>query len=161
MKKLRQAEVGVQRLFDRIRGLGHTLGPIVFQLPPDWHVNEGRLADFLNILPRRRRYAFEFRDASWNTPAIYKLLAKHNAALCIFHLAGVQSPLMLTADFTYVRLHGPGGKYQGSYDDRALGAWAKTLREWNLPTSYVYFDNDQSAYAAKNAIRMRQILNIE
>lgn len=158
MKKLRDPEAGLEKFFDRIRGLGKKLGPIVFQLPPQWPVNLERFENFLHVLPGRRRYAFEFRNPTWNTKDVYDLLKKRNAALCIFHLAGTQSPIELTADFTYIRLHGPGGKYQGSYDDASLRAWAKRIEKWDLPASYIYFDNDQAGYAPKNAARLRQML---
>lgn len=160
MKKLRDPEAALEKFFERIHGLGKKLGPIVFQLPPQWPADEDRLQHFLRALPRRRRCAFEFRNPSWNTPEIYRLLQKHNAALCIFDLAGTQSPIELTADFTYIRLHGPGGKYQGSYDDAALHSWAKRLEKWGLAASYVYFDNDQAGYAPQNAARLREILGL-
>lgn len=158
MKKLRDPEAALEKFFDRVRGLGKKLGPIVFQLPPQWPVKPERLEQFLRALPRRRRYAFEFRNPTWNTKEVYDLLAKRNAALCIFHLAGTQSPVEVTADFTYIRLHGPGGKYQGSYNDASLRAWAKRIEKWNLAASYIYFDNDQAGYAPKNAARLRQML---
>ncbi|HLH00511.1 MAG TPA: DUF72 domain-containing protein [Bryobacteraceae bacterium] len=158
MKKLRDPDIALDRFFERIHGLGKKLGPIVFQLPPQWPADIERLQTFLDALPRRRRYAFEFRNETWNTPAVYKILAKRNAALCIFHLAGFQSPTELTADFTYIRLHGPGGKYQGSYDDAALASWARRIEQWRLKASYIYFDNDQAGYAPKNALRLKKIL---
>lgn len=160
MKKLRDPEAALEKFFERIHGLGKKLGPIVFQLPPQWPADQDRLKQFLRALPRRRRYAFEFRNPTWNTPEIYRLLEKHNAALCIFDLAGTQSPIELTADFTYIRLHGPGGKYQGSYDDAALGAWAARIEKWALAASYIYFDNDQAGYAPQNAARLREILGL-
>lgn len=158
MKKLRDAEAGVEKFFERIEGLGKKLGPIVFQLPPQWPVDEARLESFLEVLPRRRRYAFEFRNPTWNIAGVYKLLAKHNAAPCIFELDGVRSPMELTASFTYIRLHGPGGKYEGSYDDATLRLWAKRIEDWDLASSYIYFDNDQAGYAVKNALRLREML---
>ena len=158
MKKLRDPELGLDRFFERIIGLGKKLGPITFQLPPQWPLDLGRLEKFLEALPGRRRYAFAFRNPTWHIPAVYRLLAKRNAAFCIFDLAGFQSPLKLTVDFTYIRLHGPGGKYQGSYDEAALRAWATRLREWRLHTAYLYFDNDEAAHAPRNAARLRQIL---
>lgn len=158
MKKLTDTGRGIRRFFERADALGRKLGPIVFQLPPHWGVNIERLRAFLDALPGGHRYAFEFRDASWNTPPVYALLRKFRAAYCIFELAGFESPLEITADFTYLRLHGPGGPYQGSYDDRALRAWARRLREWNLRRSYVFFDNDQAGYAALNALRLKQML---
>lgn len=161
MKKLRDPEAALEKFFERIRGLGKKLGPIVFQLPPQWPLDQQRLEVFLKALPRRRKYAFEFRNPGWNTPEVYQLLEKHNAALCIFDLAGTQSPLEVTADFTYIRLHGPGGKYQGSYDDRALRTWAKRIEKWPLAAAYVYFDNDQAGYAPRNAARLREILGLK
>ena len=60
------------------------------------------------------------------------MLRRHNAAFCIFEIAGFHSPIELTADFTYVRLHGPGGAYQGSYPAETLWAWAERIRGWLL-----------------------------
>jgi uncharacterized protein YecE (DUF72 family) len=158
MKKLRDPEPALERYFDHLRGLGKKLGPIVFQLPPQWPLDVERLAGFLSVLPRRRQYAFEFRNPTWNVTAVYDLLERYNVAYCVFDLAGFQSPLEVTADFTYVRLHGPGGKYQGSYDDRTLRQWAATLKRWRLASAYVYFDNDEAGYATKNAQRLRDLL---
>jgi len=60
---------------------------------------------------------------------IHSSLEKHNSALCLFDLAGTRSPIELTADFTYIRLHGPGGKYHGSYDEATLHLWADRIRK--------------------------------
>jgi uncharacterized protein YecE (DUF72 family) len=160
MKKLKDPEQGLGRFLDAIEVLEHKLGPILFQLPPNWDLDLERLAKFFSFLPRHHRYAFEFRNASWSVPETYDLLARHNIAYCVFHLAGVHSPIEITADFAYVRLHGPGGKYQGSYSDTALGEWAERIRKWRreLKTIYVYFDNDDSGYAAQNALRLKELI---
>ena len=129
-------------------------------MPPFWEVNFERLEDFLAALPRGRQYAFELRNASWFTEDVYGLLRRHNAAFCIYDLAGFHTDLVLTANFAYVRLHGPGGKYQGSYDDSVLYAWANRIRDWQreLHAIYVYFDNDQSAFAVANALALKSAL---
>ncbi len=158
MKKLKDTGQGVDRFFEKVDQLGRKLGPIVFQLPPRWEVNVERLRDFLAALPAHHRYAFEFRNPSWNIDAVFDTLKKFKAAYCIFDLAGFQSPCEITANFTYLRLHGPGDAYQGSYDDRALKIWAKRLRDWNLRSSHVFFDNDQAGYAALNAMRLKELL---
>lgn len=158
MKKLKDPGQALERFFARAGLLGPKLGPVVFQLPPHWHPDPGRFREFLEALPRAHRYAFEFREPSWNDPEIFKLMRKFRAAYCIFHLAGFQSPLEVTADFTYLRLHGPGGAYQGSYDDAALRAWARRIRDWNLKNTFVFFDNDQKGYAAKNATRLKEMI---
>ena len=160
MKKLKDAEQGVERFFEAVDVLGEKLGPILFQLPPNWEVDFDRLASFLRILPGYHRYAFEFRNPTWERPEIYQLLNEFKVANCIFDLAGYQSPIEVTTDFTYVRLHGPGGKYQGSYSDQALAGWAQRIRAWREESRavYVYFDNDDSGYAAHNALRLKELL---
>ena len=159
-KKLKDPEQGIERLMSRVEALGRKLGPILFQLPPSWKVNVERLDAFLDALPRNHRYAFEFRNDTWNTPDVYAVLKKFKAAYCIFHIAGFQSPLEITTDFAYIRLHGPGGKYQGSYSDEELQVWAERIRAWEqrLRAVYVYFDNDEAGYAARDAQALSRLL---
>jgi uncharacterized protein YecE (DUF72 family) len=160
MKKLKDPEPGLKKFFSCVDLLQDKLGPVLFQLPPNFELNLQRLEGFLDALPKWHRYAFEFRNESWNTADVFKLLRDRNVAYCPFHLAGFQSPIEITADISYVRLHGPGGKYQGSYDDKALRIWARRIKDWrrDLKAIYVYFDNDDSGYSVKNAMRLREML---
>jgi uncharacterized protein YecE (DUF72 family) len=160
MKKLKDTGQGIERFFASLEPLGKKLGPIVFQLPPHWQVNAGRLEEFLANLPRGHRYAFELRDPTWHSSEIYGILRRHKAAFCIFEIAGFRSPDQLTADFTYVRLHGPGGAYQGSYPPDVLKRWAAQILEWQqtLRKIYFYFDNDQAAYAVENALTLKRLV---
>lgn len=158
MKKLKDPEPGLENFFVRADLLRKKLGPIVFQLPPHWPVDLERLNSFLKALPSHHRYSFEFRNPTWHNNEVYKLLQKHNAAFCIYDLAGFQSPLEVTADLVYIRLHGPGGKYQGTYDGRVLRSWADRIAHWKAKSVYIYFDNDEAGYAAKDAIRLKEIL---
>ena len=157
MKKLKDPKESARLFFDVIEALEDKTGPILFQLPPRWQVNIERLRAFLDALPQKHRYAFEFRDESWFAPEVYDALAKRGAAFCLYDLAGRQSPIEVTADFIYVRLHGPGGAYHGSYDDRALAAWTKRFLAWRKAGKevYCYFDNDEKGYAAQDAKRLR------
>jgi uncharacterized protein YecE (DUF72 family) len=161
LKRLRDTKEGLQRLLERVAELGPKLGPILFQLPPHWSCDLLRLRDFLDVLPHGRRYVFELRDASWHNAEVYTLLREHNAGFCIYELAGVRSPLEVTADFAYVRLHGPEtAAYTGSYSPEALTTWADRLRAWQreLRAAYVYFDNDQAGFAAQNALELRRLV---
>lgn len=160
-KKLKDPENAVDNLLPRAAHLGNKLGPMLFQLPPKWRVNPERLRNLLQILPRDVRYAFEFRELSWITAEVVGILREFNAAFCIYELAGYHSPLSITADFTYVRLHGPdSGKYQGSYSEERLSQWARQIESWakELKAIYIYFDNDQAGYAAANALRLREMV---
>jgi uncharacterized protein YecE (DUF72 family) len=160
-KKLKDPENALENLLPRAEHLRKKLGPILFQLPPKWKVNVDRLQELLQILPREHRYAFEFRELTWLTPEVNRVLEKFNAAFCIYELAGYHAPLEITADFSYIRLHGPAaGKYQGSYSDERLKQWAKWIEKQSkqLKAIYVYFDNDQAGFAAHNALRLREMV---
>ena len=161
MIKLKDAERGLVNFMPRAERLRWKLGPILWQLPPRWNVNVERLEEFLALLPREHRYTFELRNESWMTDAVYDVLRRYNAAFCIYELAGYRSPLEITADWTYVRLHGPTEfKYQGSYSDEQLAEWAARIRSWSrkMKAIYVYFDNDDSAYAVENALTLKRLL---
>ena len=161
-KKLKDPENALENFLSRAEVLGQKLGPILFQLPPKWSVNVERLEALLALLPRTHRYTFEFRELSWLRDDVNRVLDRYNAAFCIYELAGFHTDFTLTADWTYVRLHGPGaGKYQGSYSDAQLRAWSDRIRQWStrLKAIYVYFDNDQAGYAAKNALTLNRLVN--
>lgn len=160
MKKLKDPGSGIARFFERVDLLGNKLGPVLFQLPPFWDVNGERLEEFLSALPRGHRYAFELRNQSWHTPEVYRILRRHNTAFCIFEIAGFFSGIEVTANFTYLRLHGPGGAYQGSYTGETLEQWAARIRRWRreLRAVYICFDNDQAAYAVENALTLKRLV---
>ena len=161
-KKLKDPQNALENFLPRIERLGKKLGPILFQLPPKWKINIERLEEFLAALPRKHRYAFEFRETSWITEPVLDLLRRHRAAFCIYEIAGYISPLHVTADFAYVRLHGPTErKYAGSYSDAQLERWADWIAEQQqrLRAIYFYFDNDQAGYAAQNALTLKRIVS--
>jgi uncharacterized protein YecE (DUF72 family) len=160
-KKLKDPEESIKRFFTNVRFLRDKLGPILFQLPPSWKKNAERLHAFVTILPKKYRYVFEFRNSTWYDEEIISLLKKHNCAFCIYELAGHTSPAHVTADFVYVRLHGPGNaKYQGSYTETQLEEWAEQCRNWQREglDVFVFFDNDEQGYAAFNAQSLKNLL---
>jgi uncharacterized protein YecE (DUF72 family) len=161
MKKLKDPEDSTAKFFAGAKRLDGKLGPILFQLPPRWHVDLERLSDFLATIPTEYRYSFEFRDPSWHTKEVLELLRKHNAAFCIYDLAGQETSLEITAEFTYVRFHGPGeARYAGSYPTQTLKKWARRIKEWRKDLSgiYVYFNNDVGGHAVRNAKELKALL---
>ena len=161
MKKLKDPESSTPKFFAGANRLEDKLGPVLFQLPPRWKVNPERLEEFLASIERGHQYAFEFRDDSWHTREVYELLTQHDAALCIHDLGGKQSPLEITASFTYIRFHGPTeAKYSGSYSEAQLKQWARRFDDWRpkLKGIYAYFNNDVAGHAPKNAIKLKSLL---
>jgi uncharacterized protein YecE (DUF72 family) len=161
MKKLKDPQSSSEKFFLVAERLENKLGPILFQLPPRWKLNIERFAEFLAAIPRGHKYAFEFREDSWHVPEVFALLRKHKAALCIHDFADMKVPKELTADFTYIRFHGPtSAKYWGSYSDDDLKKWAQRIESWRsqLPATYVYFNNDPEGAAVRNALTLKRLL---
>jgi uncharacterized protein YecE (DUF72 family) len=154
------AQNSLELLEDRMSRLGGKAGPILFQLPPNFKANPDRLAAFLKLLSRKRRYSFEFRHPSWYTPQILKLLTEYNISLCLSDHHDAPAPWKRTADFVYVRGHGPGGRYKGHYRADLLAGWAKRIRSWKKQGCdvFVYFDNDQKSAAPADALRLRWLV---
>jgi uncharacterized protein YecE (DUF72 family) len=146
----------------RLKVLGPKIGPVLFQLPPRFKANRERLAAFLKMLSRRRRYAFEFRDASWYEPAVFELLRDRDIALCISDHHDAPAPWEITADHVYWRGHGPGGAYKDNYSDAELRKLADAIRKWRRARRalYVYFDNDQKSAAPQDAARLMRLLKM-
>lgn len=157
MKRLKDPEDSIKLFFSRARYLGPHFGPVLFQLPPNWKADIGRLREFLTLLPRRHHYAIEFRDRSWFTTEIYELLRRHNVCLCIHDWHNTRWPFELTANFAYIRFHGTNGRYSGSYPDSMLQAWAWQIQSWEdrITDAYVYFNNDIAGHAVRNARILR------
>jgi uncharacterized protein YecE (DUF72 family) len=161
IKRLRDAKDPVELFFSRAKPLGLALGPVLFQLPPNWKVNIERLDDFLSVLPKRHKYTIEFRDESWYTPQVYELLRGRGVALCIHDWREMSWPRELTADFTYIRFHGSGRKYGGDYPEPQLRQWADQIRTWRgrLSEVFAYFNNDIGGHAIRNAQMLGSMLH--
>jgi len=159
MKKLRNCKDALDKFINAIVYFENKLGPVLFQLPPHWHINAERLEGFLEMLPRNLSYTFEFRDATWHDEKIYRLLSKYRIAFCLFELAHFRSPEALTSNIVYIRLHGPDDAYCGSYPIESLKQWAQKIINWNEENRlvYLFFDNDQAGYAAENARMIRPL----
>jgi uncharacterized protein YecE (DUF72 family) len=158
MKKLKDPEEPVERLFCRAVELRSKLGPVLYQLPKQLTKNVERLAAFLEVLPRRVKHAIEFRDPSWYDEDVTQLLRRHNVALCVHDMVGSASPRVLTARFTYVRFHGTTGRYNGAYPKDVLEDWADWLASANL-AAFVYFNNDIGGHAPRDARTLRDLLS--
>ncbi len=158
IKKLKDPDEPIQRFIELAQRLGDTLGPILVQLPGNWHANPERLATFLETAPSNYRWALEFRDESWLCDDIYSILEEHQAALCINDMLD-DHPERMTTDWTYLRFH--GDHYQGSYSEDYLRAQADKIGQWldEGRDVYAYFNNDEDGHAAHNALELRGMLN--
>lgn len=164
LKKLKDPEGPLELFLGRARRLEGHLGPILYQLPPHWHCDVNRLAHFLAALPADLLHIMEFRDPSWFNNRVRKLLETHRVGFCMHDLRGLDCPIWVTGPAAYVRFHGPTKlSYAGAYSTQQLRLWADRVRSFQAlgRAVYVYFNNDDQAFAVQNAQELRRLLDLE
>jgi uncharacterized protein YecE (DUF72 family) len=146
-------------MLDRTSALAEKHGPILYQLPPGWHVNTERLEHLLRLLPSNLRHVFEFRDASWQVEPVYELLRRYNAGYCIMSAPDLPCNLISTTDFTYIRMHNGGSETEGDYTDDSIAWWSEGIRRFlSQGNVYIYFNNDYRGFAVQNALKLKEIV---
>lgn len=163
LKRLKLDEevtASLERFFDSIEALEEKLGAVLFQLPASFKAYPERLDAFLDAhkpyvekMKNKPDIAFEFRHDSWFTEETYDVLKKHNVALVIANSSRYPYEIRTTADFSYMRFHGPETMFLGKYTEEELLEWKKEIRKFSKPLRkvYIYFNNDLEANAVENA----------
>jgi uncharacterized protein YecE (DUF72 family) len=165
IKRLLDVGVGLERFFERIEPLLRSpkLGPILWQLPPNFQRDDERLAHALQRLPRDQRHCFEFRHPSWFADDVYALLREHRVALVIGDRPEVKAfqAHVFTAPFTYVRFHYGSRGRRGNYSEAELREWADRFTAWSTEVEiFAYFNNDWEVFAVRNALRLIELLGV-
>jgi uncharacterized protein YecE (DUF72 family) len=160
-RKLNDPGPWLDRMEAGLSKLNGKRGPLLVQLPPHFGRDPDRLDRFLAACPRQR-VAVEFRHPSWDGEETFAVLARHGAASCAMSGANLPCVLRATADFVYVRLHGPDREhlYAGSYSEADLRWWADRIGEWQTQGRdvYAYFNNDGHGHAVRNAMRLKELV---
>lgn len=129
------------------------LGPLLFQLPPNFKADTKRLKIFLAMPPLQDpalQLAFEFRHESWFAEPVYEILRRHNAALCIAESDDLATPDIATATFSYYRLRRNGG-----YAPKKLKAFAAQFAGLaSTRDVFAYFKHEDEPTGALNATAM-------
>jgi uncharacterized protein YecE (DUF72 family) len=159
MKKLKDPEEPIERILGRARRLGATLGPVLYQLPGGWKCNLERLTYFFAALPRDMPHVMEYRRPDWLCDEVYDLMRRYKIGLCIHDLLP-KHPRIVTSNVVYLRFHGSGQKYGGSYPTAQLRRWADWMSEQASSGChvYAYFNNDAEAHAVRNAVTLRELV---
>jgi len=159
-KRLKPGAKSLPILLDRCRLLGPRLGPILWQLPPNFTKNTERLTGFAKSLPRRYAHAIEFRHPSWLDHEVEDVLKRYRIANVSVSSQAMPMHLKPTADFVYVRFHGLKGGSAHDYTDSELELWAEHLRRCARQglKGFAYFNNDVNTRAPLNARRLTEMV---
>jgi uncharacterized protein YecE (DUF72 family) len=165
IKRLKGVEDSLAFFLQGAGLLEDRLGPILYQLPPNFQrtaENVARLEAFLSVLPQKHQYVLEFRHKSWFVEETFLQLRRHGSGYCAFDMTGLRPPLLATAPFAYMRFHGSDALYMSNYPDEELEVWARSLTSLaqEVDEVYVYFNNDAFGFAVANAQRLGELLGV-
>lgn len=132
----------------RAASLGEKLGPVLFQLPPNFKADAGRLSGFLSALRDDMRAAFEFRHPSWFAEETYALLREHGAALCIAEDEELATPFVATTSWGYLRLR------RVDYDERRIAELAEAIGRAGWTEAFAFFKHEDGAQGPAFAARL-------
>lgn len=154
IKRLKGAEEFLRRFLGTLEALERAgrLGPLLFQLPPNFKADQAVLAEFLKSLPRVVRAAFEFRHDTWFTDATWDTLHERNIALCVAETEERNTPDVVTADYAYYRYRKP------SYTTEERKAMVGRIQE-HLAAGrdvFAYFKHEETPEGALYAVDVLQ-----
>ena len=152
-QRLRGSEESVAYLIDVTKELKKRLGALLFQLPGNFKKDVPRLREFLSLLPPGQRAAFEFRHESWFDDEVFDALRERGVALCLAEAeGGVETPLVATADWGYLRMR------MGEYSDAELRKWIARAREQKWRDVFVFFKHEDEAKGPTFATRFLKLI---
>jgi len=161
IRRLEVSGDSVDRFWNDVSPLEEKFAAALYQLPPNLVLDADLLQRFLQLQPPERKIAIEARHPSWHQEAVWDALRAKNMAWVVSDTAGrYPMSLKVTADFAYVRLHGPKQLYRGAYGESGLRKWLDTIRGFGVET-FIYFDNTDDGSAARDALLMAKIIGTE
>ncbi len=140
-------------------GLQDKLGPVLFQLPPNYNYTDEKLAKILNALNPAFNNVLEPRHTSWWNDEIFQKLTDHNVTFC-----GMSHPLLPDAviqntKLVYYRFHGIPDLYRSRYTTNFLKKIVNEVKQHpKTRDAWFYFNNDVETYAIDNAKEMTALL---
>lgn len=157
LRKLKDPQEPLETFLQGVRRLEDHLGPLLYQLPPNWNRDLSRLRAFVEMLPPEFDHVIEFRNRDWLVEETYELLAQHHISLCVHDMLP-RHPRRVTGPLVYVRFHGAGRKYGGKYRPSRLRSWAEWINEMAADRDvFAYFNNDANAYAVADARALAEL----
>jgi len=155
-KRLKEAGEDAKYFLEMATTLGEQLGPVLFQLPPNFKKDLPRLETFLGELPNYERIAFEFRHPTWFDDDVLEVLRARNCALCVSDTDDLPSThIDKTADWGYLRLR------RVLYTEDHLKDWLKRVRDQNWNESYVFFKHEDEGTGPRLAAEFLQLAGAE
>ena len=190
IRRLREVRIPIANFFaSGVLGLNQKLGPLFWQLPPNFQFDQALFDEFFALLPhstkaaaklagehqikvakkvsievdrdRPLRHAIEVRHKSFDNADFVKLARKHDVGIVIADTKQWPAFSEVTSDFVYARLHGELEMYPKGYTDAAIDTWAKQIKKWNKSVDvYAYFDSEMKVRSPLDAMGLAERLGL-
>lgn len=151
-KRLKDCAQPLEFFLGRAARLSDKGAALLFHLPPHLKKDVPALKDFLAMVPRAARAAFEFRSTSWHDEEVYSALADAGAALAISDSEKLTTPLIATTSWGYLRLRDEG------YGPVEIARWLDQIRAQKWEEAFVYFKHEDAGKGAMFATQMSELL---
>jgi uncharacterized protein YecE (DUF72 family) len=159
IRRLRDCADPVALFWSRATKLGPKLGPVLFQLPPNFRADTERLREFVSVLPKEMKAAFEFRDRSWESEEVWEILDRAGVAYVLADRPGARIRDVVTGGWSYIRFHQGGhGPAGADYTRAKLRRWAERIARLPSKDVFAYFNNDPTAAAVRDAVTLTELL---
>lgn len=165
IKKLKNVEFILKKFLSVISIFDEKLGPILFQLPPSFPFKKEHLKEFCEVLSSQEiikngKFSIELRDRRWVNEEVFSILRIYNISLCFSDYPRVKIDSPSTADFVYMRRHGPTSLYSSRYNETEIMRDAFLIKKYSKTNMdiFVYYNNDANAWAVQNALQLKEMI---
>lgn len=165
IKKLKNVEFVLKKFLSVISIFGEKLGPVLFQLPPSFPFKKESLKEFCEVLSSQEiikngKFSLELRDRRWINEEVFSILRTYNISLCFSDYPGVEIDSPSTANFVYMRRHGPSSLYSSCYSEEEIKRDAFFIKKYSKTSIdvFVYYNNDANAWAVQNALQLKEMV---
>lgn len=165
LKKLSDPQSSTLKFLQHASGLGEKLAVVLFQLPPFWNLDLDRLRVFVDYLRNQTiipdlNIAIELRNSTWNRPEVHEILKSNNISLCFADWPELKIEEPVTANFIYLRRHGPSFLYASNYTPEQLRGDGEKIQIWKRQgfDVYIFYNNDAFGWAIRNALSLKNMI---
>ena len=163
IKRLTNLGDGIARFYEPLEPMVEAgkLGPVLWQLPGNFHRDDARLEGWLQALPAGL-HTIEFRHQSWFAAPVMEALRARGVALTIGdHPERPFQTHEATSGWRFIRFHYGARGRNGNYSATEIETWARRIAQWRRDTTvYAYFNNDWQGYAPANARLLARKLQV-
>ncbi|MBA4185117.1 MAG: DUF72 domain-containing protein [Acidobacteria bacterium] len=160
----------MEEFCERVLLLKEKLGAVLIQLPPNFEAskeNAQALREFLAELPKKIRFAVEFRNREWMIDWTFEELEKNKIALCLVEGSWIPRELMFeaiqkpTANFAYIRFMGERNLTSFNKilrpQDANLQMWTTEIEQLKATDIFIYFSNFYEGHAPASVNKLKNI----